>query len=57
MPIFLPESCLLLRLFLSFVAEAIPAVWVGIFHFGSVLLEINASFYERVACLEEKEKA
>jgi hypothetical protein len=34
------------------VTEAIPAVWAGIFHFGSVLLEINASFYERVARLE-----
>ncbi len=31
------------------VAEAIPAVRADIFHFGSVLLAINASFYERVA--------
>ncbi len=50
----IPESCRFLRKrFLSFVVEAIPAVWAGIFHFGSVLLEINASFYERVACLTE----
>jgi hypothetical protein len=34
------------------VTEAIPAVRADIFHFGSVLLEINASFYERVARLE-----
>jgi hypothetical protein len=39
------------------VAEAIPAVRADIFHFGSVLLAINASFYERVARLEEKEEA
>jgi hypothetical protein len=39
------------------VAEAIPAVRADIFHFGSVLLAINASFYERVARLEEKEDA
>ncbi len=41
---------------MSVPAETIPAVWADIFHFGSVLLEINASFYERVACLEEKEE-
>ncbi len=32
-------------------AEAIPAVWADIFHFGSVLLVINASFYDGVARL------
>jgi hypothetical protein len=39
------------------VAEANSAVRADIFHFGSVLLAINASFYERVARLEEKEEA
>jgi hypothetical protein len=38
-------------------AEAIPAVRADIFHVASILLAVNASFYERVACLEEKEEA
>jgi hypothetical protein len=33
------------------VGEAIPAVWADIFHFRSVLLVVNASFYKRVARL------
>jgi hypothetical protein len=38
-------------------AEAIPAVRADIFHVASILLAVNASFYERVARLEEKEEA
>jgi hypothetical protein len=42
---------------MSVPAEAIPAVRADIFHVASILLVVNASFYERVARLEEKEEA
>jgi hypothetical protein len=38
------------------VPEAIPVVRLDIFHVANILLAVNANFYERVACLEEKEK-
>ncbi len=38
-------------------ANAIPAVRSDIFHVASLLIAVNASFYERVARLEEKEEA